>query len=102
MSLAESAFVSRARGWIDELCREEMRGAGDLGEAMHRLALRLRLPFGFLFEMTYRPPKRISAGRFFTLAAAYDECLQRQKYREERSAFEPSTALGKALVRAAD
>ena len=102
MSLTESAFVSRARGWIAELCREEMRGAGDLGEAMRRLALRLRLPFGFLFEMTYRPPKRISVGRFFTLWAAHEEYLQRQKYREERASFEPSSPLGRLMVRAAD
>ena len=102
MSSTEGVLVERARSWIDVLCRDEARGLAGYLEAMRRLALRLRMPSGFLAEMIYRPPKRISAGRFLTIAAAYDECIQRQKYREERAAFDPATPLGKILVRAAD
>jgi len=102
MSVTEAHLVSRAQSWVDVLTREESKGRGDYSYAMRRVADRLRVPFGFLLEMTYRPPKTISAGRFLTLAAAYDECLQRRKYREERAAFEPNTALGKVLARAAD
>jgi 2'-5' RNA ligase len=69
---------------------------------MRRIAQKLRLPFGFLSEMTYRPPKSISAGRFLTLAAAHDECIQRRKYREEREAFHPHTALGRLAAKALD
>lgn len=102
MSMTEAMLVSKAQGWIDALTRDESKGRGDYSYAMRRVADRLRVPFGFLLEMTYRPPKTISAGRFLALADAYDDCLQRRKYREERAAFEPSTALGKILVRAAD
>lgn len=102
MSVTEAALVEKAQGWIDFLTRDESKGRGDYSYAMRRIADRLRIPFGFLLEMTYRPPKQISAGRFLTLAAAYDECLQRRKYREERAAFEPTTSLGKILVRTAD
>lgn len=102
MSAIEATLVETARGWIDVLCHDETRGPGDHGEAMRRIAQKLRLPFGFLSEMTYRPPKRISAGRFLTLAAAHDEYLQRRKYREERAAFHPDTAVGRLMARAAD
>lgn len=102
MSATEGVLVEKARCWIDTLARAESKGRGDYSYAMRRVADRLRIPFGFLIEMTYRPPKTISAGRFLALAEAFDEHLQRQKYREERAAFEPNTALGKILVRAAD
>jgi hypothetical protein len=102
MSTTEALLVEQARVWLDFLCKEETNGPGEHGEAMRRIAQKLRLPFGFLSEMTYRPPKRISAGRFLTLAAAHDEYLQRRKYREERAAFHPDTALGRLAARAAD
>lgn len=102
MSTTEAFLVEKARGWIDILCQEEAGGPGEYGEAMRRIAQKLRLPFGFLSEMTYRPPKRISAGRFLALAAAHDEYVQRQKYREERSTFEPNTVLGRLVARTAD
>jgi hypothetical protein len=102
MSTSEALLVEQARVWLQFLCREETSGPGEHGEAMRRIAQKLRLPFGFLTEMTYRPPKSISAGRFLTLAAAHDEYLQRQKYREERSAFHPNTALGRLAAKALD
>ena len=100
MSMSEATLVEKARFWTEDLCREEQRSRAEFLGAMARVARRLRLPFGFLKHLVYEPPKRISAGRFLTLAAAYDEHLQRRKYREERAAFEPNTALGRALVRA--
>ena len=102
MSMSESALVEKARFWTEDLCREEQRSRAEFLGAMARVASRLRLPVGFLKRLVYAPPKSISAGRFLKLAAAYDECLQRQKYREERAAFEPNSALGKILARAAD
>lgn len=101
MSMSESVLVERAKAWTESLCRDEQHGRTDFTEAMRRLALRLRIPFGFLRELTYRPPKRISAGRFLILAKAYDEHLQRKKYREEQTEPEPSW-LRQALLRSAD
>jgi hypothetical protein len=102
MSTSEALLVEQARVWLMFLCREETSGPGEHGEAMRRVAQKLRLPFGFLSEMTYRPPKSISAGRFLTLAAAHDEYLQRRQYREERAAFQAKTALGRLMARVAD
>lgn len=102
MSMSEATLVERARFWTEDLCREEQRSRAEFLGAMERVARRLRLPFGFLRHLVYDPPKTISAGRFLRLAVAYDEHLQRQKYREERAAFEPNTALARVLVRAAD
>lgn len=102
MSMSEATLVEQARGWAEGLCKDEERGRADFLGAMERVARRLRLPFGFLKELVYRPPKKISAGRFLALAAAHDEYLQRKRYREERAAFEPSTALGRLMVRTAN
>ncbi len=102
MSATEALLVEQARVWLGFLCQQEANGPGEYGEAMRRLSRKLRVPFGFLSELTYRPPKRISAGRFLTLAAAHDEYLQRRKYREERAAFQPNTALGRLVARASD
>lgn len=102
MSATEGLLVEQARVWLECLCQDEAKGPGEYGEAMRRIGQKLRLPFGFLHEITYRPPKRISAGRFLTLAAAYDEHLHRRKYREERAAFQPTTAVGRIVARAAD
>jgi hypothetical protein len=102
MSSNEALLVEQARVWLEFLCKEETNGPGEHGEAMRRIAQKLRVPFGFLSELTYRPPKRISAGRFLTLAQAHDEYLQRRKYREERSAFHPNTALGRLAAKALD
>ena len=104
MSMSEATLVGKAKFWAEELCEGEKRGRTDFVNAIERVAATLRMPFGFLRHLIYdqEPPKTISAGRFFKLAAAYDECLQRRKYREERAAFEPNTPLGRALARAAD
>jgi len=102
MSLSESAFVEKARHWTERLCTEEERGHADFVSAMSRVAWRLRLPYGFLKELLYRPPKTISAGRFFTLAVAHDERLGRRDSRTEERAFDPATALGRTLIRMAD
>ena len=102
MSMSEATLVEQAQNWTESLCKDEERGHADFLGAMERVAIRLRLPFGFLKELVYRPPKKISAGRFLTLAAAHDEYLQRKKYREERASFRPDTALGRLMARTAD
>lgn len=100
MSIAEGSLVDLAREWTDAICRDEQRSRADFTEAMRRVSLKLRIPFGFLSELTYRPPKRISAGRFLILARAYDEHLQRQKHREEKADNFARSWLGQTVLRA--
>ena len=104
MSMSEAVLVEKARGWAEDLCHEERRGRADFVRAMQDVAKKLKLPFGFLKHLTYDNPhpKTISAGRFFKLAAAHDEYLQRQRYREERATFEPGSTLGRLVARTAD
>jgi hypothetical protein len=102
MSMSEATLVNQARSWTEGLCKDEERGHADFLGAMERVARRLRIPFGFLKELVYRPPKRISAGRFLTLAAAHDERLRRQSTQPADIAFTPSTALGRTLLNVAD
>ena len=98
MSMSEATLVEQARSWTEGLCKDEERGHADFVGAMERVSRRLRLPFGFLKELVYRPPKRISAGRFLTLAQAHDERLRRKSTESTDTAFNPSTALGRALL----
>lgn len=102
MSMSEAALVEKARFWAEDLGKEEERGRADFVGALERVARGLRLPASFLKHLIYEPPKTITAGRFLKLAAAHDEYVQRRKYREERATFEPNTALGRIMARAAD
>jgi len=101
MSMSEASLVERARHWTEYLCEAEERGHNDFGGAMTRVALHLRLPFGFLKELLYRPPKTISTGRFLALAIAHDERAMEQGDHAEPLAFDPSTPLGRVLLRVA-
>ena len=100
MSSAD-AFVEEARAWAKELCRDLSQGPGDYANAMKRVARRASIPFGLLWNLHYRLPKTIGAHLYAALGAFYiDE--QRRRYREERKNTVATTALGRALLRAAD
>jgi hypothetical protein len=95
------AFVEEAGRWARALVWDECRRPGDYADAMRRVSRRTRVPFGLLWNLHYRQPKTIGVEKYAALGAAYCD-YQRRKYQEEREAAAPSTALGAALLRAAD
>lgn len=98
--MSDAAFVEEARGWAKALVRAECRFPGDYAAAMARLARRIGVPSGLLTDLHYRPPKRVSVSQYVTLAGAYVDAQRR--YRVERDAAAPKTALGRALLGVAD
>ena len=95
-----SAYVEEARNWARELVRNEARFPGDYGPAMKRMARKAGVPFGAVWSLHYRTPQTIGVEVYVALGAYYGE--QHRKYREERAETQPRTALGRALLRAAD
>lgn len=70
-ALNENHTVDYACEWTSELIEMECRAPGDFGEAMHRLAKKLRVPHNLLWRLRYRKPKAIGAREFFRILKAY-------------------------------
>ncbi len=95
-----SAFVTEAREWATALVQAETRSPGDHGPAMRRVAAVTKVPWTLIFNLHYRLPKTLCVDHYATLGAHY-VALQ-NKYRADRAAAQPKTALGRALLEIAD
>lgn len=95
-----ASFVEEAAHWARTLVHAESRRPGDYGNAMRRVARKARVPFSALWALHYRLPKSVGVEIYVALGDAVNE--QRNRYREERQHVEARTALGRALLRAAD
>ena len=96
--------VSDASSWAKWMVQRELRGPGDLDNAMRRVAERHGIPFATLWGLRYRPPKDVFVGVYLKLQAAYvSECLRQERLlRHERENTKAKGVLGEALIRAAD
>lgn len=97
-------FVDQAGELAGKMVAREMRGPGDIENAMRRIEGRHGIPYQSLWALRYRRPKEISAHVFFQICAAYDaECERQRKLLEhERKLVDAKGFLASALVRAAD
>lgn len=93
-------FVEEAALWARKLVCAEARGPGDYGNAMRRVARKIRVPWTALFNLHYRPPKHLAVEIYVALGEAANE--QRNRYRDERARTVARTRLGAALLGAAD
>lgn len=76
--------VSEATRWLDGLLSRELAFYGDTkGDALDRLARRLRQPRSRLWALCYRPPKEIAASLFVALKCAYDADAARERQKLE-------------------
>lgn len=55
------AFVEQSRAWARDLVNADVRGPGDLDNAMRRVEARWGIPFAALWSLRYRPPKDVGA-----------------------------------------
>jgi hypothetical protein len=102
---AMQSAVTDARTWAKALVKRESRGAGDLENAMRRLANRHPgVTKSLLWSMMYRPPKDMLVSKYMSLREAYvAECERHEKaLRHEREITQAKSLVGKAFVRAAD
>ena len=101
---ARLLFVDRSKAWALALVRAESRGPGDMGEAMRRVARRIRIPFGRIWALHYRPPKDVPVSIYQSLALAYIAMCEEQ-VRHLRHEIEVTRAIAGAdcsAVRAAE
>lgn len=96
--------VGEAQIWARELVRREMRGPGDVGNAMRRLGQRYGIEYSVLYSLRYRPPKDIVVSVYERLRAAYlAECDRQERLlRHERKITESKGLIAASLMRAAD
>jgi len=99
-----SSAVIEAKVWIGAMVQREMRGTGDLDNAMDRLARRHHLPRSVLWSLRYRPPKDIFASVYLSIKAAYEAEIERQAglLVHELEITKAKSRIGKALVRSAE
>lgn len=98
--MSASAYVEETKDWASALTRAESRFPGDYGPAMERVARKAGVPPGLLWRLRYRTPKSIATEHYAALGAYF--ASQQSRYRAERAAYAPKTALGAILLRAAD
>ena len=94
------AYVDEASRWAKGLVRIESDGPGDYGNAMSRVAQNLRMSVTIFWNLHYRKPKAISTHIYCKLGRAVND--KRHQWQEGRYDMEPTTALGRALLGAAD
>ncbi len=72
--MSEAAFVQEAAHWSKELTRMRSRGAGDGDNAMRGIEQAYGIEYWTLWQLRYRidKVKKISAGTYAKLRAAYD------------------------------
>ena len=107
--MSETAFVQEAAQWSRELTRMRVRGPGDADNALRGIEQEYGISYWTLWQLRYRlsAVKKISAGTYSLIKAAYDaECgrqfnkLKRDIERTEAIAGPDSNAVraAKALV----
>ena len=99
-----ATFVDTAGKLAGQMLAREMRGPGDVDNAMRRLEARYGVPYQALWSLRYRRPKEIAVHVYAGIIAAYDaQCEQQAKRLEhERSITRAKGSIAEAFVRAAD
>lgn len=78
--MSEAAFVQEAAHWSRELTRMRARGPGDADNALRGIEQEYGINYWTLWQLRYRlaAVKKISAGAYALIRAAYDAERQRQ------------------------
>lgn len=97
-------FVDSAAEMAGKLVAREMRGPGDIPNAMRRIEARYGVPAETLRSLRYQKPKTILAHVYARIAAAYEAEIERQHrlLDHERSITKAKNGFAAALVRTAD
>lgn len=107
--MSETAFVQEAAQWSRELTQMRVRGPGDAENALRRIEQEYGINYWTLWQLRYRlaAVKKISAGTYALIKAAYDAERHRQFNKLKRDiertetvagAFDPAVVAAKAVV----
>lgn len=73
--------VDQAAKWSDELVMHDLRGPGDLDNALQRVGRRIGVGYRTLWNLRYRKPKDLSASAFLKIWSAWGEFQENQMKR---------------------
>jgi hypothetical protein len=103
--MSETAFVQEAAQWSRELTRMRVRGPGDAENALRGIEQEYGISYWTLWQLRYRlaAVKKISAGTYALIKAAYDAERDRQFNKLKRDIVRTEAVAGpdSAAVRAA-
>lgn len=101
--MSAAAFVDQARDWARDVVNADVRGPGDLENAMRRVESRYGIPFAALWALRYRPPKDVAASIYLRLQQAHAAVCESQmrKFKDELDKTRQTTGHSASLVRAA-
>lgn len=101
--VSPSAFVDDAATKARWLVQREVRGPGDLDNAMRRVEARYGVSFSTLWSLRYRRPKDIFTSAYIAILNAYEaECERQRKLLEHEQAItKAKTGVSAHLARAA-
>lgn len=102
--MSAATFVAEAGKLANAMVQREMRGPGDLDNAMRRVEAKFGVPYQSLWNLRYRPPKEIAAHVYAGILNAYDEQCARQArlYQHEAAIAKAKGGVSAAFARAAD
>ena len=98
--IAAHEFVEDAAAMAKRLTNAECDGPGDFLNAMGRVAGRIGVPYGTLWNLRYRKPKEIPVQEYVGILAEYTK--NRRQYEAERDEVAEPSKIGAFLLRIAD
>ena len=102
--VSPTAFVDDAASKARWIVQREVRGPGDLDNAMRRVEARHGLPYSLLWSLRYRRSKDILTSYYVAILNAYEAECERQKklIEHERAITRAKSGFAASLVSAAD
>lgn len=79
VSSSAETFVEEASSKASWLVQREVRGPGDLPQAMHRIEARYGIPYATLLALRYRKPRDILISVYVRICEAHRAECERQK-----------------------
>lgn len=70
--------VDQASSWADEMVMRDLRGPGDLDNALHRVGRRIGVGYRLLWNLRYRRPKDINATAYLKIWSAWEAIKDHQ------------------------
>lgn len=103
VSSSAETFVEEASSKAQWLVQREVRGPGDLPQAMRRIEARYGVPYATLLSLRYRKPRDILISVYVRICEAHRAECERQKrlIEHEAAVANARTWVGRAVVDAA-
>lgn len=104
VSSSAETFVEEASSKAQWLVQREVRGPGDLPQAMRRIEARYGVPYATLLSLRYRKPRDILISVYVRICEAHrDECERQKRLIEHEAAISNArTWVGRSVLAEAE